>query len=47
VCYQAKPSSGQPRHARVSGVQTNNELGPQVLTTVKEKELCIPSALVP
>jgi hypothetical protein len=43
ACYQAKPASGQPKHVRRTGVNTNNQLGALVLSTVKESELCIPS----
>jgi hypothetical protein len=43
ACYQAKPASGQPRHVRRTGVNTNNQFGPLVIGTVKESELCIPS----
>jgi hypothetical protein len=43
VCYQAKSASGQPKHVRQTGVQTNDQFGPLVLGTVKERELCIPS----
>jgi hypothetical protein len=43
ACYLAKAASGQPRHVRQTGVNTNNQFGPLVLGTVKESELCIPS----
>lgn len=33
----------QPRHAKVSGIHTNNQFGPMQLDTRKEVELCIPS----
>jgi hypothetical protein len=45
LCYQAKPAKGQPKHVRQLGVQTNNQLGPIVLDTVKESELCVPSQI--
>jgi hypothetical protein len=43
ACYQAKGAAGQPRHVRRTGVNINNQLGPVVLGTLKERELCIPS----
>jgi hypothetical protein len=46
VCYQAKRASGVPKHARLSGVQTNNQFGVEVQGTIKERTLCIPSTKV-
>jgi hypothetical protein len=43
LCYIAKGVAGQPKHVRRSGVQTNNQFRPEVLRTIKESELCIPS----
>ena len=47
LCYQAKPAKGQPTHVKVTGVNTANEIGADVVTTVKEQELCIPSQKTP
>ena len=46
LCYRVKPARGEPKHAKRSGVMTNNQLGPGTVTTVKEMELCIPAAVV-
>ena len=46
VCYQAKPSSGQPAHTKRSPVYARNEFGPESLDTKKEEELCVLSVLV-
>src|SRR5262249_36161453 len=43
ACYQAKPASGAPRHARRTGVSTADQFGTLVLGTIKESELCVPS----
>src|SRR4029077_5017353 len=42
VCYQAKPSRGQPKAVRTS-VFVNNQFGPESMTTIKASELCVPS----
>lgn len=44
LCYQAKPTKGQPRHQPVSSIFVNNQFGPEILQTVKEEDLCVPSA---
>jgi hypothetical protein len=46
-CYLAKGARGQPRHVRRTGVNTNNQFGPLVISTIKESELCIPSLKTP
>jgi hypothetical protein len=43
MCYQAKPATGQPKHAKVLGIHVNNQFGPEQLDTIKEEELCVPS----
>jgi hypothetical protein len=43
LCYQAKPVKGQPRHQPVSPIFVNNQFGPEVVQTVKEEDLCVPS----
>ena len=43
ACYQTKVGSGQPKHVRRTGVNTNGQLGSIVLGTIKESELCVPS----
>jgi hypothetical protein len=45
LCYQAKPGPGQPKHAKRSGLHVAHQLGVELLDTVKEEELCVPSAL--
>jgi hypothetical protein len=47
LCYQAKVGSGQPKHVRRTGVNTNGQLGPAVLGTLKESELCVPGVSTP
>ena len=42
VCYQMKGAKGQPRHVR-RNVFVNNQFGPETMTTIKERELCVPS----
>jgi hypothetical protein len=46
VCYQAKPSKGEPKHVKRSGVLLDNQFGTEQLDTVKEEELCVPSSRV-
>jgi hypothetical protein len=43
VCYQAKRSKGQPKHVRVTGAHVAHQLGLELLDTVKEEEICVPS----
>jgi hypothetical protein len=45
LCYKAKP--GAPKHVRRIGVHLNNQFGPEIVDTVKEDELCIPSTTPP
>ncbi len=40
-CYKVK--GGVPKHVRRLGVQLNGQLGAEVIDTVKEDEVCIPS----
>jgi hypothetical protein len=47
LCYQAKPGKGQPKHVKRSGLHVAHQLGLELLDTVKEEELCVPSALAP
>jgi hypothetical protein len=42
VCYQVKAASGQPKLVRKT-VFINNQFGPSPMTTVKERELCLPA----
>jgi hypothetical protein len=46
VCYLARPASGQPKHSRTN-VFVNNQFGPETMTTIKERELCVPSVKIP
>jgi glucose/arabinose dehydrogenase len=43
MCYQVKPAVGQPKHVKVSNIYTNNQFGPDLLDTIREEELCVPS----
>jgi hypothetical protein len=43
MCYQAKPTKGQPRHQPISPIFVNNQFGPELLQTIKEEDLCVPS----
>ena len=45
LCYQAKPGPGQPKHVKQTGLHVAHQLGLELLDTVKEEELCVPSAL--
>ena len=47
ACYQVKVGSGQPKHVRRTGVNTNGQLGPMVLSTLQESELCVPAVSGP
>jgi hypothetical protein len=47
LCYQAKPAKGQPRHVKRTGLHVAHQLGLELLGTVKEEELCVPSVLAP
>jgi hypothetical protein len=43
LCYAASPALGQPRHIPQLGIHLNDEFGTQVMNTVKELEICLPS----
>jgi hypothetical protein len=43
LCYQAKRGKGQPKHVRVEGAHVAHQFGVELLDTVKEEELCVPS----
>jgi hypothetical protein len=49
MCYLAKPSKGEPKHTKQTGVNVDNEFAPHplLLDTVKEKELCAPAIINP
>jgi len=47
VCYLAKPARGVAKHVPVTPVYVNNQFGPEILRTVKDDELCIPSLKMP
>ena len=47
VCYLAKPAKDVPKHLPVTPVYVNNQFGPEILRTVKDDELCIPSLNMP
>lgn len=42
LCYKAKGSV--PKHTRRIGVHVTGQFGSEVIDTVKEDEICIPSA---
>jgi hypothetical protein len=44
LCYELRLARGEPRHKRVRGIHINNQFGPLELDTVRERELCVPSA---
>ncbi|GEM_PF-865212 len=45
LCYKIKRTRYQPHHQKVWDIDTNNVLGPSVLETRVEKELCVPSKI--
>ncbi len=45
LCYQAKPGPGQPKHVPQTGLHVAHQLGVELVDTVKEEELCVPSTL--
>ncbi len=45
LCYQAVPEKGEPKHVAVPGLYVSSELDVQQVDTVKEDELCVPSAV--
>ena len=45
LCYQAKPTPGQPKHAKRVGLFVEDGFGPGQLDALKEDELCVPSAV--
>jgi hypothetical protein len=45
MCYQAKPVKGQPKHAKILSIHVNNQFGPELVDTLKEEELCVPSTI--
>ena len=45
LCYGAKPAKGQPKHVRVLGLHVAHQFALELLDTVKEEELCVPSQL--
>src|SRR5204863_3770683 len=46
VCHQVKVAKGQPKHVRRNAF-VNNQFGPETMTTIKERELCVPSVSTP
>jgi hypothetical protein len=46
MCYRARPASGQPPHAKVTGhVHTATVYGAGRLDTIRESELCVPATV--
>ncbi|TFH20904.1 MAG: hypothetical protein E4H03_11470, partial [Myxococcales bacterium] len=44
VCYQAKPAKGEPKHAKLGGIQAADEFVAELLiATSKEELLCVPA----
>jgi hypothetical protein len=43
LCYIVKPAIGAPAHVSQPQLFVNNQLGPELLKTIKEGEFCIPS----
>jgi hypothetical protein len=46
VCYQVKPTKGQPRHVAQT-VFIDNQFSAETVRTLKESELCVPSQITP
>jgi cysteine-rich repeat protein len=46
LCYKASPAPGQQRGAPQLGIHLTDEFGPEVLNTVKEVEVCVPSVRI-
>jgi hypothetical protein len=44
LCYHAKAAKEQPQHQPISPIFVNNQFGPEIVRTVKEEDLCVPSA---
>jgi hypothetical protein len=44
-CRGAKINPKQARHVKKVGLHTNNQFGPELLGTIKEVELCVPSLM--
>src|SRR5439155_688051 len=45
LCYRLRGVAGQPKHHRVRGLAVRNEFGFQTLNTIREHEVCLPSAI--
>ncbi len=45
-CYRVRRAKGEPRHTRVTALETNNAIGPATLDTAREVELCVPSRAI-
>lgn len=45
MCYQVSPSAGQARFVATTGINVNNDYGPDILDTSGEDELCVESTL--
>lgn len=43
LCYQVKPAKGEAKHTKVDTIYVNNQLGPELVDTLKDGELCVPS----
>lgn len=46
LCYRIRSMRHQPRHLPVWGIDVNSLLGPAVLETTKERELCVPTEVL-
>ena len=46
LCYQAKPGPEQPKHVKRTGLHVAHQFGVELVDTVKEEELCVPSGFV-
>ncbi len=47
LCYQARAAKGQPKHARRTDLGVSTDLGELVLSTTRERAVCVPSEIVP
>jgi len=44
LCYRVRNVKGQPKHQPVRGLAVHNTFGAETLDTIREHELCLPSA---
>ena len=47
LCHRLKLAKGEPRHDALSPIHTSDSLGPEQLTSRKQKEVCVPAVIGP